>query len=77
MNLTLSWIITAETPITAEVWQTLMEQLNDVNQDNKLLKEAYKKKAQENQYWLLKPPNKTRHQQLNPSLNKRGRYKTN
>ena len=49
MNPTLSQAITAETPITAEVWQTLMEQLNKVNQNNKLFKKAYKKKAQQNQ----------------------------
>ena len=35
----------AETPMTAEIWQTLMEQLNKANQENKLLNNTYKKKA--------------------------------
>ena len=31
-----------------------MEQLNEVNEDNKLLKRAYKKKAQQNQVLVAK-----------------------
>ena len=46
MNPNLSQTIAAETP---EVWQILMEELNKVNQDSKLLKKAYKKKTQQNQ----------------------------
>ena len=46
---TLSQTITTETPITTGVWQTLMVQCTKVNQDNKLLKKAYKKKAQQSQ----------------------------
>ena len=34
-NPTLSQTITVEIPITADVWQTLMDQLNKVNQDSK------------------------------------------
>ena len=41
--------ITAETPITADIWQSLMEQLHKVNQDSKLLKKACKRKVQQNQ----------------------------
>ena len=40
-NPTLSQTITAETPITAEIWQILMEQLNKANQENNLLKKGY------------------------------------
>ena len=36
MNPTLSQ--TAETPVTVEIWKMPLEQLNKVNQDNKLLK---------------------------------------
>ena len=46
---TLSKTITANTLITAEIWQTLIEHLNKANQENKLLKKACKKKAQQNQ----------------------------
>ena len=35
---TLSQTITAETWVTVEIWQILMEQLNKANQDNKLMK---------------------------------------
>ena len=37
-NPTLSQTIPAETQITSEIWQTFMEQLSKVNQENKLLK---------------------------------------
>ena len=49
-NPTLSQTITAETSVTTEVWHTIMKQLNNVNQDNKLLKKAYKKKIQQTKY---------------------------
>ena len=38
MNPTLSQIITAETPICAELWQIMMDLFNKVNENNKLLK---------------------------------------
>ena len=44
-NPTLFQTLTSETPITLEIGWTLMEQLNKVNQDNKLLKKAYMEKA--------------------------------
>ena len=45
VNYTLSQTITAETPISTQVWQNVMNQLNKVSQDNKLLKKADKKKV--------------------------------
>ena len=38
--LPLSQTINAETPITSEIWQTFMEQLNKVNQNNKLFEKG-------------------------------------
>ena len=49
-NPTLSQTITAET----QMCQILMEELNKVNQDKKLLKKANKRKAQQNQILLAK-----------------------
>ena len=46
-NSTLFKTITAKTPIPTEIWQTLMQQLNKVNQHNKLLKKGYKKNVQQ------------------------------
>ena len=37
--------VTTKTPITADVWQAVMEQHNKINQDNKLSKKPYKKKV--------------------------------
>ena len=48
-NHTLSQTITVITPISAEFWQILMDELNKTNQDNKLLKKVVKKKIQQNQ----------------------------
>ena len=45
-NPTLSQTITAKTPISAEFWQILMDQLNKEYQDNKLFKKVVKKKVQ-------------------------------
>ena len=44
-NLNLSQTITAEAPITSEIWQILMEQLNKENQDNKPLKKRHIKES--------------------------------
>ena len=66
-NPSLSQTVKAQTPATSELWKTLMEQLNKVNQDNKLLKGVYKKKSQQNQGFNPKLPNKIRHQQLQAS----------
>ena len=44
-NPILSKTITAEAPVTAEVWQTLMEQLNKANQDNESLKKGILKES--------------------------------
>ena len=52
--LPLSQTITAETPITWEVWQSLIEQLNKVNQHNQLLKKAYKKRYNKIMHMLWK-----------------------
>ena len=54
MNSTLSQTKTAKSPITAKVWQTLMKQLNRVNQDNELMKRTYKKKVHQNQTLVTK-----------------------
>ena len=53
-NPTLSKAITAEIPITTEVWKTPMEQFTKVNEDNELLKKAYKKKAQQNHVYVAR-----------------------
>ena len=40
--------------------------MNKANQNNKLLKKLYKKKAQQNQVLVIKATNKIRYQQLKP-----------
>ena len=67
-NPTLSQTITAKAPITAELWQTFMGQLDEVNQNNKLLKKEYKKKVQQNQAYTAKA--KSSSQDANSKANK-------
>ena len=65
--------ITVETPDTSEVWKTLMEQVNKVNQDNKLLKKAYKK-VKQNQAYSTKA--KSSSPDTNSKANKTGQNQT-
>ena len=53
-NPMLSQTITAETPTTSEIWQTLIEQLKKANQDDNLLKRHIKKKAEQSQVLVAK-----------------------
>ena len=53
-NPTLPQTLNAETPITAEIWQNRMDQLNKANQDNKLPKKAYMQKPQQNEILVVK-----------------------
>ena len=55
VNLTLFQSITAETSISAELWQILMNQLNKVNQEIKVLKKVVKKTTEQNQTNIPKP----------------------